>query len=72
MVKPKVTQCWYRKNKADPWMPGRFHQWGSELSPIENEGVFSVGLVEDTRTGAMLTIYPGNIHFGSAPDCQIP
>lgn len=52
MAKPETTACWFKQGMNAKWEPGRFHQLGAELSTVEGEGNFTVGVVEDDK-GAM-------------------
>ena len=69
MTQLQIRACWYRPYKGpykDEWTSGRFHQWGTESSG-EGEGNYSVGIVEDDHTHAVVTPTPERIHFGTDP-----
>jgi len=71
MAKPETTACWYKPysgSRKDKWSAGCFHQWGSELASVEGEGNFTIGVIQDSHTGAVVTVIPERVHFGVDPD----
>ncbi|NQT13350.1 MAG: hypothetical protein HQ582_11410 [Planctomycetes bacterium] len=74
MAKPETTACWYNLHgpRAIEWTPGLFHQWGTEMGAAEGDGNYSIAIVEDARSHAVVTVLPDNIHFGTAPTGDTP
>lgn len=71
MSEPETRGCWYKPyagGTKDKWTAGEFHQWGTELSTMEGEGNFTVAVVEDSRSHAVVTVTPERVHFGADPD----
>lgn len=71
MVDLKLRPCWYKPYEgtyANQWMPGEFHEWGTEMSRKKGMGTFSVGIVEDSDTRAIVTIVPKRICFSHDPE----
>jgi len=67
MTLPETRQCWYRPYTGpwkDQWIGGLFHQWGTEAGAVEGDGNYSIGLVEDGQSHAVVTPTPERIHFG--------
>ena len=65
-----TRDCWYKPHQGPQkgkWTPGLFHQWGTELSTIEGEENFTVGIVEDSRSHAVDAVTPDRVHFGITP-----
>lgn len=68
----ETRACWYKPHagpRKDQWTPGKFHVWGTEPGCAEGDGNYSVAIVEDARTHAVVTVAPdGRIHFGANPE----
>lgn len=47
------------------WHGGLFHHWGTEQG---DGGNFTIGIVEDEKTGAIFTLLPERIRFGNEPE----
>lgn len=70
MTRPETRACWYQPHKGPrkgKWTAGLFHQWGTEPACCEGDGCYSVAIIEDNQTHAIVTIMPDQVHFGSDP-----
>jgi hypothetical protein len=67
-------QCWYLdanyKVRAGKWRRGWLRAWSTDHEEFENgPGQFPVGVVEDTETGRVLSVYVTRICFAEkAPE----
>ena len=75
-----LRACWYRTTTWE-WkgnkriatktnqLQGRFHCWSMDHEELsDGVGHYPVAIVEDSRTGAVVTVPVSDICFGSEPD----
>ena len=66
----ETRACWYFDYGVKTWLGGMFHLWGFE-SPNDNT-VISIAIVEDKKTGRVITVPPRYVYFGPIPPTGFP
>lgn len=66
-----LRKCWYERavgTRKVEWAGGLFHQWGTEAAIAEGDANFSIAIIEDECTHAIVTVEPWRVNFGSRPN----